>query len=180
VNNLAPPADLQIKWQEFASLLYEGQTILDLGAGQGKSKGRLERNGLNQVTTQDINRNLMLCVDLIMMPEDIQGEWDVVTAFDVIEHVPNPHILLSEMLRLAQKEIFFSTPNKTLFPTPWHYTFDELTNMLSGIKQSCADILLYGLADRKSEVTTIDIEHFVGEEWQHFGFRIILSGRGRW
>lgn len=125
--------DLQRVWHEFAAELYAawrpGTTLLDLGAGVGRSKDRLSVAGL-RVTTHDIERSRMLCVDMIADPERIRGTWDVVTAFDVVEHATDPQRFLAAAWRLARWELFFTTPNVVASPAPWHWTLDELREMV--------------------------------------------------
>lgn len=119
--------DLQRVWHEYVGKMFEGVTILDVGAGIGLSKARLSNRGKNTVTTQDIDRSKMLEVDCIAYLKDIDGQWDIVTAFDVIEHAPESAVFVDEMVARARKAIFLSTPNRHLYNGPWHFYPHELT-----------------------------------------------------
>jgi len=120
--------DLQEVWHRFAGGLFHGQTILDVGAGIGRSKDRLSING-NIVTTQDTERSFIEKVDLIIDTDKISGTWSVVTAFDVIEHSSSPDRFLKTLWRLAERAVFFTTPNAAKSPAPWHWHLDQLIKM---------------------------------------------------
>ena len=123
--------DSQRVWHEFVGKMFDNVSILDVGAGIGRSKDRLSRGGINRVTTQDINRALMLDVDMITNLNNIHDKWDVVTSFDVIEHDPSPSLFLYEMLYRATQGVFFSTPNHFLYPAPWHFKPTELCSLVA-------------------------------------------------
>lgn len=125
--------DLQRVWHEYAGQMFNGVKILDVGAGYGRSKGRLSNSGTNTVVTQDINRALMTTVDLICDVRHIdfqEHKFDVITFFDVIEHVPDPSSFLAFTLSKATKGVVFSTPNFLLYPTPWHFTSEQLVRLV--------------------------------------------------
>lgn len=164
------PADLQWVWHEFVGGIYSNSTILDVGSGLGKSKERLLKNG-NTVTTQEINRNLMNNVDMIIELRKIKEVYDVVTAFDVIEHTPDPIEFLSDICLLSRFSIFFTTPNKLVFPTNWHYTFEELMGFIYTLKARIKQVTLY--ARFKIEGDRIyDWKGAYKIEAPYFGFRV--------
>ncbi len=43
------------------------------------------------------------------------GEFDLVSAIEVLEHVPDPHAALAEMRRCAQRELLVSVPREPLW-----------------------------------------------------------------
>lgn len=127
--NKVAPSDLQKVWHKYVGKLFVNKTILDVGAGAGKSKERLSYNA-NRVTTSDVNRALMNTVDIIQYPEKIVGKWDVVTAFDVIEHVVDREKFLYAIQRLSNSFVFVTTPNWNVYPTGWHFTEHQFAKMM--------------------------------------------------
>jgi len=104
--------DGQAFWHTFFGGQFSAATILDVGAGLGHSKMRLARGrwGMNRVTTQDIGPDLE--VDVTLAIDHIAGNsYDVVTAFDVIEHVDNAIPFLAHMAWIAKEAVVISTPN---------------------------------------------------------------------
>ena len=101
--------DCQQGWQEFFGRAFRGASILDVGAGLGLSRARLSVGG-NTVTTHDVAA--VSEVDLRCPLSEIPAEsFDVVTAFDVIEHVADPFEFLRELSRIARQAIVVTTPN---------------------------------------------------------------------
>lgn len=129
---MSVPADLQKVWHEFVGEMFSDFSILDVGAGQGFSKDRLSKNN-NCVITQDINRNLMNNVDIICELEDVIGKWNLITAFDVIEHVPSPLKFLYDLNQISPQMIFITTPNGKVYTNPWHYTVDEMVGFIDKV-----------------------------------------------
>jgi 2-polyprenyl-3-methyl-5-hydroxy-6-metoxy-1,4-benzoquinol methylase len=110
-----PPGDLQKAWHRFVVVHYLDKdigSIIDIGAGRGKSKERLQEITEN-VVTQDINNALMDYVDIIEPTSNIIGGYDLVTAFDVFEHIPpsTRELWLKDLYYLSNKYLFVTTPN---------------------------------------------------------------------
>lgn len=102
--------DEQGGWQEFVGRLFSGVSILDVGAGLGKSRTRLAAGG-NHVQLQDVAP--LLPVDLPIPIESIESaSFDIVTAFDVIEHVAEDVEFIKHVHRIASHFAFISTPNE--------------------------------------------------------------------
>lgn len=101
--------DCQGGWQLLASnLIPPNMTILDVGAGLGRSAGRL---GHSRTTTQDPALGL-LDVQLTTPIENIPDQsYDAVTCFDVIEHVMEDITFLDHLKRIARRYVFITTPN---------------------------------------------------------------------
>lgn len=125
--------DLQADLHFFVDTLFTGLTILDVGAGLGKSKGRLRHN---QVTTYEPSEACRGLVDCQVWPSD--QIFDVVTAFEVIEHVADDRAFLRDLERGARRAIVVTTPN-------WHvahcqsaqhyreYTPEEFRRLLDAV-----------------------------------------------
>lgn len=139
--------DFQKVWHEFVGDCFHNKTILDVGAGIGLSKARLAK-GHNEVTTQDVERSLLGKVDLIEEIRFVEGLWDIVTAFDVIEHVPNAPRFLVELERLAAEGVFFTTPAYRMYPHPWHFTPDTLESFAYHVGASLRFFARYKCGDQ--------------------------------
>ncbi len=101
--------DCQAGWQTFFGRWFRGRRILDVGAGLGESKPRLAAGG-NEVVTHDIGPDLP--VDLSCPLNEIRAtNYHVVTAFDVIEHVPETRLFLEDLWRLTETALVLTTPN---------------------------------------------------------------------
>lgn len=106
-------SDSQGYWQILFGKLFSARSILDVGAGLGHSRERLAGpRHTNTVTLQDIAPGMP--VDLNCPLDEIPDRsYDVVTAFDVIEHVPDDAGFLAHLCRIARERVVITTPN-------WH------------------------------------------------------------
>ena len=128
--------DLQSPWHIFFGKYFSHSTILDVGAGIGKSKQRLEANN-NIVTTQDINPTRVGLVDIIDPIETIDTKFDYVVSFDVIEHVSRLKLFLEEKRRLSLQGILDTTPNWYKYPRVYHFTSVHLDILYHNIFGKC-------------------------------------------
>jgi|2_EtaG_2_1085320.scaffolds.fasta_scaffold01643_9 ubiquinone/menaquinone biosynthesis C-methylase UbiE len=63
------------------------------------------------------------------------GEFDVVVASQVLEHLEQPYLALAEMLRVAKKKVLFTVPIERNLWCPGHLHFFTLTELMSNIKE---------------------------------------------
>jgi SAM-dependent methyltransferase len=49
------------------------------------------------------------------------NSFDIITALDVLEHLNNPHQLMSELLRVARKGVIISLPNMFYIQFRWNF-----------------------------------------------------------
>lgn len=125
--------DTQGCWQETIANYLNNCTLLDVGAGLGQSKQRMGIRGVS-VTTQDPGPKTP--VDIHDDISKIKSKsYDVVTAFDVIEHIQEHLAFLAQMRRIAKKWIILTTPNiaHTKGTHIYHckeYTPSEFLNLL--------------------------------------------------
>jgi hypothetical protein len=112
--------DTQACWQLLvAEAIGSPARILDVGAGLCKGKARMEKFG-HTVNTHDLGPGL---------PVDFNGPldqllilgWTHVTAFDVVEHVPEDLLFLRQLANLAMESVFITTPN--IFRTGGTYVY---------------------------------------------------------
>lgn len=112
----------------FASRLADGKRVLDLACGSGYGASMLARTAA-RVIGIDLDReplrhvagtspaNLgLVAADGTRLPV-ADRSFDVVTAFEVIEHLSAPEALVSEVSRVVKREglALISTPNKTVY-----------------------------------------------------------------
>ena len=104
---------------------YHGfSSYLEVGAGTGRHllelKARLPKLWLvavepvcvmrEQAYAKGIPREIMIPGDGMALPFR-DGSFDVVAEFGVLHHVPNPEVVINEMLRVSRKAIFISDCN---------------------------------------------------------------------
>lgn len=166
--------DFQIGWHYYAGKMFTGKSILDVGAGLGHSRERLSVNG-NTVTLQDVAPG---------MPVDIKNEiesipdnsYDVITCFDVIEHIVEDITFLAQLIRLSRLAVFITTPNYNISKNanPCHvreYTPEQLVELASTVNASST--FLSGSSDGK-EIrkywTVLEKINFLTHNDPHHGF----------
>ena len=87
------------------------------------------------------------------------GEWDCAICIEVLEHVKDPEVFLSEIARMTRGRVLFSVPNMEVLPylhgwgvVPWHllegdhknfFTRASLRNLLTRYFRS-VEVFSYG------------------------------------
>ncbi len=118
-------------------------SFLELGAGRGEiTKGILKNKApfLKRYTATELTASGVRALKKLQIPVkqmDAQNltfkknAFDVVCAFDVMHHVPNPKKMAEEMTRVAKKHIFLIEANglsiarRILEQTQWYKTLGE-------------------------------------------------------
>ena len=117
-------------------------TVLDVGCGDGFITDMmptldLEVTGIDPEPTEDRFRRCKL--------EDFSAaakSFDYVTAFEVLEHVPNPAAIVAKMSLLARKAVYVSVPVGKEVYHPTHKNFfqkADLEKLMPGCKVSHLD-----------------------------------------
>jgi hypothetical protein len=128
--------DCQEGWHALAARLFAGRDLLDVGAGLGYSRARLAP-AARRLRLQDPGTGLP--VDLACPVSDIPArDSEVVTAFDVLEHVEDDRGFVESLLRIASDAVFLTTPNWLVSraANPHHcreYTPSQLLALLDGL-----------------------------------------------
>ena len=139
----------QQKAYTFCLQFVRDKTVLEVGSGSGYGAHRLAKSAKNvlgidsdEIAVKEGMRryssgNLKFVCSKI---EDYNAKqkFDVVVAFQVLEHVENPQAFLKKMASLKKKDglLLISTPNKdtqSYNENPYHYreySFVELNNIL--------------------------------------------------
>lgn len=139
----------------FASALVEGRRVLDAGCGCGYGSYHLARSRALSVLGIDVSeeavryceehyrrKNLSFRVGDVLDTGLEAESFDVVVAFEVFEHLPDPVAFLAEMERLLKPDgvLVLSTPNANTYAAggeggknPFHvteYTPEEFRDLL--------------------------------------------------
>lgn len=118
--------DFQVFWQVMAGKLFTNYSILDVGAGLNFSKDRLSNNGSNWVITQDVAPDLS--VDIRCPISFLRDNYfNVVTSFDVIEHIVDVNSFVDDLLRIANNFVFITTPNVLISKNQSQFHVREFT-----------------------------------------------------
>jgi ubiquinone/menaquinone biosynthesis C-methylase UbiE len=116
------------------------RSVLDVGCGSGHGAWLFMMKGAHSVLTLDLDKTRVyqayrLCKDFnnflaLFMDAQKMGFKDhtfqVVTCFEVIEHVPHPDLLFSELRRMMKSDsiLFLTTPNRAMrllpLQRPWN------------------------------------------------------------
>jgi 2-polyprenyl-3-methyl-5-hydroxy-6-metoxy-1,4-benzoquinol methylase len=102
--------DFQQGWQTYAGAKFDGVTILDVGAATGAATPRLARGGANAVTSQEpaMLDGVDTHADIYTFQPD---SFDVVTAFDVLEHIEEDWPFVAQLVSIARRAVVLTTPN---------------------------------------------------------------------
>ncbi len=100
------------------------KSVLDVGSGTGRAllyikerKPEIIVKGIEPVKElREIGHNMGLSKDELIEGDATNiefddGDFDVVTEFGVLHHVRHPHLVVSEMLRVAKRAVFISDSN---------------------------------------------------------------------
>ena len=131
-------------WYPYLKEYLSNRTLLNVGTGVSQIKSRLEAWG-TKVTTHDA------CP---LVEADLHGElafipsksFQVVTYFDVIEHVKEYGRFAYEVSRIATEYVIVTTPGyevtKCENPYHWHeFMPDEIYQLLSATGMTCGKAL---------------------------------------
>lgn len=125
--NLFYEVSMKINRYIFASSAVVGKRVLDIGCATGYGSAMLKEKGAKEVVGVDISSRALniarrhhQSAGLSFLEHDVQrlpfpdGSFDVIIAFEVIEHLPKYHDFVVECRRVLKPGgiIFCSTPNK--------------------------------------------------------------------
>lgn len=117
----------QLPWYEFATQFVANASVLDVGTGLGKGLPILQRTAAS-VRGQDVDQRLETENVFVGPLAAVSSKSvDVVTCFDVIEHVEDDHSFVAELARIARRTLILTTPNWTASRCKWPYHIREYT-----------------------------------------------------
>ena len=152
----AKPGEAHKPIVEFLLKEIRGETVLDLGGGEGAYSFELKKAGFDTIVA-DINEKSLAVADQnglktkLLEPGETLGEnsFDTVMLVEVLEHVPNPTEFLKYAIGIAKKRVLFTLPCtddfEMLFKNGltyahiavsdhlWHFSCDEMKRLLDGL-----------------------------------------------
>ena len=180
----------------FARRLAEGRSVLDVGCGSGHGAWLMAASGATRTTAVDLDEERVrhvaeLCAGYpgfqaarmdAQRLEFKDGNFQLVTCFEVIEHVPRPGMLLAGMQRILSPDgvAVISTPNRLVrllpFQLPWNR--DHLREYaLSGFRRTLTKhfsaITVFGIHGEPS------LEGYYRELWRQRPLEAYLGSARR-
>lgn len=165
--------------------------LLDVGCGVGYGSKFLADQGAAEVVAIDyseealeIARNQFAASAITFHQDDAQelktvdGKFDLITAFEIYEHIPEPEAMLRRCAELldAQKGVFLcSTPNTLLAPkqedgvtprNPFHLREYSLEEFRAALLEVYPRVEIYGqrLSDRYRQLS-LSMRHIVTQSY---------------
>jgi len=114
----------------FAARFVRGKKVLDVGCAYGQGSALLLRSGAKKVVGIDLSakairhcRKVYGSSDLSFSKQDVlrcrfpDHCFDLICAFDIIEHLPQPELFIREMSRMLKTKgtLLLVTPNREFF-----------------------------------------------------------------
>lgn len=146
---------------EFAQGFVKDKVVLDAGCGEGYGASLLAEQAKRVVGLDDSKKALRTATkayssdNLEFIHGDIShlelagGSFDVICAFQVIEHIPKPEKFLSKIRQLAKPDglFFLSTPNRkaSLIQHPYHFREYSKEELLLMLRRYFFQVELWGL-----------------------------------
>jgi len=108
------------RWRIAAEVIPDGASVLDVGCGTGEfiaylreQRPHVDATGCDlsaRAVQMTVERGVDAFVaDLAM--EDLDGKYDYVTCFEVLEHIPDAETALERLKAVARHQIIASVPN---------------------------------------------------------------------
>lgn len=162
-----------VKRYEFVKECARDKVVLDLGCGLGDGACILAQTA-RQVTGVDYSSEVIqeaqkrtVAKNVTFMVSDVRAlrlpdaHFDLVSAFEIIEHLAEPKEFLEEIVRVLKPggTLAISTPNNTTgrAPTAFHLKEYHAQELVSVLKNYFGTVTLYGL-HRPKEVYRLEDE----------------------
>lgn len=109
------PTDTNEEAMRFVLARIEGRTLLDVGSGRGEFLGRV--SGVRGMGCDLVGGDVMAIAERLPFASN---SFDVVTCFHTLEHVRDLGRAVSELRRVARRQLIVIVPRQRRF----HYTLD--------------------------------------------------------
>lgn len=144
-------------------------SLLDIGARDRKIEQYIDTNMLRYFSA-DINNSpdIDVFMDLEESIDCRDGEFDIVVALDVLEHVDRIHKAFSELIRITKRKLFVSLPNMSCLSF-------RINFMMSGCISGKYSLLPEYQRDRHRWLTSYkQALDFVKHNAEVYGCRVIV------
>lgn len=148
----------QMGWYAFISEVVQGHSVLDVGCGSGEGLKILSARATHAlgIDLDDRLRRPDVNVEIKSVSDVPADSFDYVVCLDVIEHVEADRAFVSDLVRVARKGVFVTTPNYAMSfnRNPYHvreYTPAEFEHLF----ESAGDVTVYGGTSKGREYTAI-------------------------
>ena len=183
----------------FAKNFVAGKVVLDSGSGSGYGTYYLATNGAAKVTGVDVSeeatvysRSRYKSSNLTFETSDVSNlkyandTFDLVTSFQVIEHLKDPDKFLEETKRVLKKSgiAIISTPNKQTYSpgtsqpeNPFHereFYYDDFKKLM---EVHFGEVKILGLSQSaRAETATKQLEHGLYAKMEKLAERLKVTG----
>jgi SAM-dependent methyltransferase len=173
-------APLQMGWYRLAAAQIVGNSVLDVGAGMGEGLRVLAAHApqaLGIEVDERLRRSDDIEIeirDLASMPDD---SFDTVVCIDVIEHVESDAAFVEQLMRVARRRVFVSTPNYALGLNEWpfhvrEYTPRQLHRMLAPFGRT-TEFGGSSSGDENTEIRRRALYHLISDLYGYRGAHIL-------
>ena len=155
---------IQMGWYALAGSLAKGMSVLDVGCGMGEGMIELKKHASSVagIDMDDRLRRPDLDIQVKNITEVPDKSHDAIVCVDVIEHVERDAEFVAQLVRVARKLVFVSTPKYALGLNRWPYHYREYTpRQLGGLLEPYGAIRVFG--GTQTGETTMEIpnrEHY--------------------
>jgi methionine biosynthesis protein MetW len=160
---------VQHRWKVAAEAIPNGATVLDVGCGSGQfleylrgERPLIEGTGcdVSDVAAEKTRARGFQAYVRDLGSEDLEGRFDFVTCFEVVEHIPNAEVAFQRLLQVAEKQVILSVPN---------LGFIDYRLRLALFGRFPVTNIQFHMKEHVRHWTPTDFEEWV----QHYGGRIV-------
>ena len=171
---------MQMGWYRLAATKIVGDSVLDVGAGMGEGLRVLAAHTPRALGIEvddrlrradDVEIEIR---DLASMPDD---SFDTVVCVDVIEHVESDRAFVEQLMRVARRRVFVSTPNYAMSLNEWPFHVREYTpRQLHRMLERFGTTTVFGgssTGDQNTEIRRRTLYHLICDLYCYRGTHLL-------